>query len=108
MSGGLPLGIFQDAELPPSRDVPLDPEDIVLLTTDGIPEARSAEGAFFGADRMLEVVRAHRDRQPGEIIQCLQQAVFDFTGLEKPQDDLTAVIIKVQAGQPGSAAPPCP
>ena len=46
--------------------------------------------------RVLEVVRANRDRRASEIIQHLQQAVFDFTGLKKPQDDLTAVVIKVE------------
>ncbi len=45
---------------------------------------------------MLEVVRANRDRRASEIIQSLQQAVFDFTGLTTPQDDLTAVVIKVE------------
>ena len=74
----------------------LEPEDIVLLTTDGILEARSPEDALFGDERMLEVVRANRDRRASEIIQSLQQAVFDFTGLNKPQDDLTAVVIKVE------------
>jgi len=46
---------------------------------------------------MLEIVRADPDRPAGEIVQSLQQAVFDFTGLKKPQDDLTAVVIKVEA-----------
>ena len=67
------------------------------FTTDGVWEARAPDGSFFGAERMLEVVRASRDRPPSEIIQSLQQAVFDFTKLKKPQDDVTAVVIKVSA-----------
>ena len=95
-SGGLALAILPDMEFPPSQAVELEPKDIVLLITDGILEARSPGGALFGVERMLEIVRASRDRQASEILQSLQQAVFDFTKLKKPQDDLTAVVIKVQ------------
>ncbi|MCU0981576.1 MAG: PAS domain-containing protein [Pirellulaceae bacterium] len=96
-SGGFPLGILPDTDLPPSETFELAPQDMVLLTTDGIWEARAPDGSFFGVERMLEVVRASRDRPPSEIIQSLQQAVFDFTKLKKPQDDVTAVVIKVSA-----------
>jgi len=96
-SGALPLAIQSDIDLPPNGPIGLENKDIILLTTDGIVEARSPEGAFFGDERMLEVVRANRDRRASEIIQSLQQAVSDFTGLNKPQDDLTAVVIKVEA-----------
>ncbi|MHB0960518.1 MAG: SpoIIE family protein phosphatase [Pirellulaceae bacterium] len=94
-SGAFPLAVMPEMDIPLSEHIGLEPHDIVLLTTDGIREARSPEGALFGDERMLEVVRANRDRRASEIIQSLQQAVFDFTGLTKPQDDLTAVIIKV-------------
>ncbi|MHB9067966.1 MAG: PAS domain S-box protein [Pirellulaceae bacterium] len=95
-SGAFPLAVMPDMDIPLSEHNGLEPHDIVLLLTDGILEARSPEGALFGDDRMLEVVRANRDRRASEIIQSLQQAVFDFTGLTKPQDDLTAVVIKVE------------
>jgi sigma-B regulation protein RsbU (phosphoserine phosphatase) len=96
-SSDLPLGILSAIDLPISEQIELEPDDIILLATDGIGEAHSPEGAPFGTERMLEVVRANRDRRASEIIKSLQQAVFDFTGLKKPQDDLTAVVIKVEA-----------
>lgn len=34
----------------------LQPGDLVLLYTDGIPEARAPDGAFFGVDRLVELV----------------------------------------------------
>ena len=97
-SGNPPLGVLPGIDLSISGQVEIEPNDIILLTTDGIVEARSLGGAMFGTERMLEVVRANRDRQASEIAQRLHQAVFDFTGLKKPQDDLTAVVIKVGAG----------
>jgi PAS domain S-box-containing protein len=95
--GSLPLGILPDMNLSPSDAVELQPGDLVLLITDGILEAGSPGRVLFGIERMLDVVRANRDRSAGEIIQSLHQAVFDFTGLTKPQDDLTTVVIKVDA-----------
>lgn len=101
-SSGIPLAIQFDVELPETVPIRLGPDDMVLLATDGIAEARRASGELFGRERMLNVVRANRHRRAIEIIRQLQQAVFDFTGLNRPQDDLTAVLIKVEAdcGQP--------
>ena len=61
-SGGLPLGILPDIELSISGPSDVEPHDIILLTTDGIVEAHSLGGAVFRAERLLEVVRANRDR----------------------------------------------
>ena len=95
--GNIPLGILPDMDLSPSDPLELQPGDLVLLVTDGILEAGLPDRALFGVERMLEVVRANRDRRACEIIQSLHQAVFDFTGLTRPQDDLTTVVIKVDA-----------
>ncbi|WP_244927950.1 PP2C family protein-serine/threonine phosphatase [Nocardioides sp. W7] len=38
---------------------PLQPGDMVLFYTDGVVDARSPAGEFFGADRLVEVVTRH-------------------------------------------------
>ena len=96
-SGALPLAITPDLKLPEISLIKLEPNDIVLLATDGILEAESPEGTPFGTEQMLAVVQANRQRRASEIVQSIQQAVLDFTGRRKPQDDLTAVVIKVGA-----------
>jgi PAS domain S-box-containing protein len=93
-----PLAISPEVEFPVSRFEGLEAGDFVLMITDGILEARSHTGEFFGKDRMLEVVRANCHRKASEIINSLQQAVCDFTQRDKPKDDLTIVIIKSEAG----------
>jgi sigma-B regulation protein RsbU (phosphoserine phosphatase) len=94
-SDSLPLAILPDIDLPFGTPFTLEPEDSILLTTDGFFESRSPEGAPFGQEKMLETFRALRNYSAMEIIRQLQQTVFAFTGLSKPQDDLTAVVIKV-------------
>jgi PAS domain S-box-containing protein len=91
-----PLAIFPDNQFPVSGPIQLEPGDLVLLVTDGIAEAMASGEVLFGEERMLEVVRAHRDLEAREIIEKLHQAVGQFTQREQPSDDLTIVVIKVQ------------
>lgn len=91
----LPLAVMPDAAIPSCEWIRLEPGDIVLMFTDGIPEARSAEGAFFGKQRMLEVVCTKRDRPAAEIIHAIFEAVQQFCRPGKPLDDVTAIVIKV-------------
>jgi len=94
-STSVPLGIWPDVDFPPGDPVMLEPGDLVLLITDGILEARSPTGDYFGTGRALEVVRAHRGQAAGEIIEALYWAVLEFSESRKPADDVTAVVIKV-------------
>lgn len=91
----LPLAILPNAEFPSCDPVALESGDIVLLFTDGIPEARACDGTAFGNPRMLEVVRACRDRSAAEIVEAIHLAVAEFCRPGKPCDDLTAIVIKV-------------
>ena len=83
--------------------VALEPGDCILLLTDGIFEAVGGDQSFFGIDRALDVVRAHRDEPAGRIVEALHRAVRDFAGQEALADDVTSVVIKVDldAGPPG-------
>jgi len=95
-SSTVPIGVLSDADFSNSASVRLEPNEIVLLVTDGVFEASSPDGAFFGVERMVEVVRSNRNRKASEIIETLRQAVRDFTQREKLLDDVTAVVIKVK------------
>lgn len=95
-SNTLPLAVLPETDFPVGGPIQLETKDIVVLVTDGILEARSSDNELFGADRMLETVRANRNRKASEIIETLRQAVRDFTQREELLDDLTAVVIKVE------------
>ena len=74
----------------------LEPGDIVVLVTDGIQEAMSPTGEQFGTERLVEVVRAHRTRKAAQIVESLYRAVCEFSQREKPADDVTMIVIKVE------------
>jgi PAS domain S-box-containing protein len=94
-SGDLPLGIMPTCEFPTGPTIPLEPGDLVFLFTDGIIEAVASNDDHFGMERTLDIIRKHQRESPDEILEALFDAVRDFSG-NRLQDDLTAVIIKVE------------
>jgi hypothetical protein len=88
-------GIDPGTEFPVGPPTTLEPGDLVLLFTDGIVEAASPDGAPFGLERTLGIVRAHQQETPDAILGALFQAIGDFSG-NQLHDDMTAVIIKAE------------
>jgi serine phosphatase RsbU (regulator of sigma subunit) len=96
-STGLPLAVTLDAEFPAGPTVMLEPGNTVLLLTDGFLEATSPAMEAFDWGHVLEVVRANIDEPASEIIKRLYQAVREFAQQETLDDDLTAVVFKVES-----------
>jgi sigma-B regulation protein RsbU (phosphoserine phosphatase) len=92
---GVPLGIHADTQYQSSQEFLLDSGDLLLLLTDGLEEAMSAEDTFFGIDRVIEVLRAHRAESAQQIVEALYQAVRRFAGNAPQLDDLTTIVVKV-------------
>ena len=91
---GPPLGIRPDFVYPTSPEISLHPGDLLLLMTDGIDEAMSPAEEFFGTQRALDAVRAHRDQPAAAIVAALAAAVLDFSHTTVQLDDLTAIVVK--------------
>ena len=93
---GIPLSIKADTQYLSAPPVTLAPGELVLFLTDGIEEAMSPAGDFFGIERTLAVVQAHRDRPARQIVEAIYHAVRAFSQGTPQLDDLTAIVIKVQ------------
>jgi serine phosphatase RsbU (regulator of sigma subunit) len=94
-STGWPLGVDASGDYPSAPALALQPGELLLLLTDGVLEARSPAGDLFGPDRVLEVVRARRGEPARAIVEALLTAVRDFAGGQVPDDDCTAMVLKV-------------
>ncbi len=73
----------------------LEPEDRILLYTDGVVEGRDAQGRFFGVDRLAEMVaREASSGQPApEMMRRLAHAIVSHqTG--DLVDDATTVFVE--------------
>ena len=93
-STGLPLGAFPNETYECIEDLALEPGDLVVLVTDGIPEAEDSDGNYFGMENALNVIRAHRHETAEQIVQHLHQATRKFVGEASQQDDITVVVCK--------------
>ena len=89
---GLPLGLGLPAS---AAEEMLEPGDQVVLFTDGVVEARSAEGEFFGVDRLVHFIsRASASGNPAaETMRQLQHAVLDHQAGDL-QDDATILLVE--------------
>jgi serine phosphatase RsbU (regulator of sigma subunit) len=96
-STGIPLGIDASQAFPAAEPIALAPGDLALLCTDGVMEARSADGDDFGVERALELVRRYRMHPAQEIVDRLCGAALDHCG-HNQADDITAVVIRVEGG----------
>ena len=87
-----PLGVSGAAVV--SEEM-LEPGDQVLFFTDGVVEARSAEGEFFGVDRLVDMVaRTSAAATPApETLRRLAHAILDHQEGEL-QDDATIVVVE--------------
>lgn len=92
---GLPVGLIDPAEYQ-METAALQPGDKVVIYTDGITEAQSTAGEFFGRRRLREVVRANAARGCAEVHAAVRAAVSEFTADAPQADDLTLVVIEYQ------------
>jgi sigma-B regulation protein RsbU (phosphoserine phosphatase) len=67
--------------------------DVLIAFTDGLDEAFDAEENEFGVERIITVVKAHKEKSAKEIKQKLLAAVEEFHG-SVLDDDLTIIIAK--------------
>lgn len=91
-NSGLPLGLGAPGE---EAEEGLEPGDQVVFFTDGVTEARSPDGTFFGADRLIDLVSrtSAGGNPPPETLRRLMHAILDHQEGDL-QDDATAVVVE--------------
>jgi len=86
------IGVFDDQHhLFKQAHVELPPGSILVATTDGITEARSPEGEFFGVDGFLSVVEEYADAPTEAIVQALLDRSAAHAGSRAIRDDIAVL-----------------
>jgi sigma-B regulation protein RsbU (phosphoserine phosphatase) len=73
----------------------LAPGDILVVYSDGVTEASSDDGVFFGEERLLETTRAHAALPAEELMRAINRTVHAFSGKEQ-EDDLTLLVARAR------------
>ncbi|MEI8029103.1 MAG: SpoIIE family protein phosphatase [Comamonadaceae bacterium] len=91
----LPIGVLPD-EVYAEVCVPIGPGDSLLVYSDGVTEARNADGEQFGRERLIAVFAAARSAAlaPFGLLDSLQQKLRGFTGDAPVLDDQTAIVVE--------------
>jgi phosphoserine phosphatase RsbU/P len=93
---GVPLGSFHGSTYD-EVTYALHAGDLFVFCTDGVFEAMNDESQEFTAGRLLDVVREVKDQSPKAVVEAIFAAVARWRGEAPPNDDMTAVAVRITA-----------
>jgi sigma-B regulation protein RsbU (phosphoserine phosphatase) len=89
----LPLGMIPGTAYRQTA-VQLEPDDLLLLYTDGVNESQDGHGEQLGLNRLLEIADSLPDGSPAAAGEALLAAVAQYRGDTPPADDETVVVLQ--------------
>jgi sigma-B regulation protein RsbU (phosphoserine phosphatase) len=92
-SGGVPLGLLPGSRYQ-MRELSLEPGDLLCLYSDGITEAESPDEEEFGNDRLIDVLRRHREAPLAEVLDAIRREVGEHTQGRPQGDDQTLLLLR--------------
>jgi len=94
-SGGFMLGMIQDIDrFLEEKQISINPQDKILLYTDGVTEAEDSSGDRFGLERLKDIFIKHSSKPATELIQAIKDEVYAFIGIHPQYDDITLVVME--------------
>ncbi|MBI1750587.1 MAG: SpoIIE family protein phosphatase [Acidobacteria bacterium] len=92
---GFPLGMMDEVSYD-EWSTTLDPGDMLVFYSDGITEASSRRGEFYGTHRLLDLIAANAALAAAEFADLVLADVERFADGAPAGDDRTLVILKVK------------
>ncbi len=89
---GLAMGI-KSGETYSGATATLRPGERLFLYTDGLHEVFNADGVLFGSERLIELLKETRGREPAEQLNEVIRRVQSYVGNGSFDDDVTLVCI---------------
>jgi sigma-B regulation protein RsbU (phosphoserine phosphatase) len=88
------------------HELRLEPDDALLLYTDGVTEAHAAGNELFGEERLLRHVAAHPGQETRALAEGLRDAVRTFAGPVPQFDDIAILVVRrtLVAAEPATLA----
>ncbi|SYZ74223.1 Serine phosphatase RsbU [Candidatus Zixiibacteriota bacterium] len=91
--GGLALGVIPDTDYE-ERPIFIQSGDTIMFYTDGVSEAKNGRGEDFGVERLVAVLKRHKDLKASDLLKKIYEAVKEYASETHVFDDLTMLIIK--------------
>lgn len=94
-SGGLMVGAFDFATYD-EVSISLQPDDMLLIFSDGISEATNADGEEYGEARIATFVQTNRHLSATEMLHQIFDEADEWSAGQERGDDQTLVVIKAR------------
>src|SRR5215471_2053769 len=94
-SGGMFVGMFEHCGYE-QEVVQMQPGDVLIAFTDGLPEAHNAQGEEFDEERIKETLAATAQLSVNEIRDEMVRRVKEWIASAPQYDDLTFIVMKVK------------
>jgi len=94
---GIGLGLLPDQKFRSTitqEKIRLETGEILVLYTDGYPEAMNERSEQYGEENLQKFIKQHIHLPAAEIIQNLEKAIKKWEGNQAALDDRTMVVIK--------------
>jgi len=92
--GGLIIGITSDKFQYETGNVNFEKDNVIVLYTDGITEAKNLEDKEYGTERLLKCIENCLNYVPDKIVECILSDVNNFSVNTPQSDDQTLIVIK--------------
>jgi sigma-B regulation protein RsbU (phosphoserine phosphatase) len=92
---GMALGVQIDAKFEQNEKNNLTNQQIIILGTDGIWEARNPRGQMFGKEPIYSIIRQNHAASAAEILTNSFNVLDRFMEGSAPEDDVTMIVIKI-------------
>jgi sigma-B regulation protein RsbU (phosphoserine phosphatase) len=79
-----------------TREILIGPGDQLIMFTDGITEARRADGEQFGEQQVSALARVFAGAPPEDVVDRVMDALRAWAG-STPVDDQTIVVVSIVA-----------
>jgi serine phosphatase RsbU (regulator of sigma subunit) len=89
---GIPLGMFEEMAWKQVQ-IRIHPGDILLLYTDGVPEAQNIANEEYGEDRMIALGQAGLGQPAADTQKAIIDSISAFVGDAPQFDDITLMVI---------------
>jgi len=89
-----PLLGFTEHATYEEHGIEVEDGDYLIFFTDGVTEARNADGGFYGDERLQRLVESRSWDSADHLLAAILASVADFSGESPPADDLTLVVAR--------------
>ena len=95
--GSFPVGLIPGADYVAAACLTLQPEDTLVLFSDGVTEAMDADQQMFGVSRLREVIAGLHGAPLDHLQKSVLDSVGDFTRGASQADDITLLFVRYRA-----------